>query len=532
MNDYYVYLYKDVDGEPVYIGKGIGDRARQHLKLSNNDRLNKWIRKRSEQGYLIEPEIVAHGSEDNMLMVEVALIKLFGRADQAKGGLFNNTDGGDGVSNPSDEVRDKMSKAAFERYGGERIFRFKHFESGEIFEGNCPEFAAFLGVRVTSVNRLVIDGGVHSVKGWVLDGSEIKPNMYRKEFDFIHLGTGESIKATQSEFCNLTGLSPSLVNQLVHNVVVHGNGWVLKGNEGKITNLVQNSRGHWYTPPNPWRVNKLSNTALRTWAMAEQIIKAWLKLSQTDANIRPQKLLRSMGLQDKLSARVVENILDKYLNSNFDPIQNDDWKSFYRDYCDEYSLPDFEQPEGIRDGRSSTVFYTKKELLTTSPKKPNKKPLIIEGVLFSSITDAAEKFSVSRQVIGERINKGWSPEQAVGLCPPPQRQQAYNSEEILVDGVRFESISSAAKAYGFTTQQIHKRLKKLGWSVDEAFGIKERKAQPSNSSKSVTINGITYQSMKMACQTYDVAHSTIRRRMATGMTLEEAFTKPLRDKLN
>lgn len=63
----------------------------------------------------MEPEIVAHGTEDNMLLVEVALIKFYGRKDHLMGPLLNATDGGEGVSNPSEEVRAKKESLSVQK---------------------------------------------------------------------------------------------------------------------------------------------------------------------------------------------------------------------------------------------------------------------------------------------------------------------------------------------------------------------------------------------------------------------------------
>ena len=191
-SEYYVYLYKDLDGTPVYVGKGKGNRAFEHLNRSTNNRLNKFIAARSNEGHTIEPEIVAAGSEDNMLMVEVAVIKLFGRADKMLGPLFNNTDGGEGVSNPSDEIRERMSQAAFKRHGGERIFNFENSKTDEYFTGNCPQFALHINKSIKQVNRFVsttiYGSDVKSIDGWIVQGSGVDPNNYRTQFEFIHVG--------------------------------------------------------------------------------------------------------------------------------------------------------------------------------------------------------------------------------------------------------------------------------------------------------------------------------------------------------
>jgi hypothetical protein len=59
-------------------------------------------------------------TEEHAFLIEKALIRSYGRADCGNGPLYNNIDGGNAVSNPSDEVRVKQADAMFRRFGTEK----------------------------------------------------------------------------------------------------------------------------------------------------------------------------------------------------------------------------------------------------------------------------------------------------------------------------------------------------------------------------------------------------------------------------
>jgi hypothetical protein len=534
-SEYYVYLYKDLDGTPIYVGKGKGKRAFEHLRGSSNDRLNKFISARSNEGYTVEPEIVATGSEDNMLMVEVALIKLFGRADNMLGPLFNSTDGGDGLSNPSDEIRGKMSQAAFKRHGGERVFIFENFKTGEIFSGNCPQFALHLNKSIKQVNRFVstsiYGSDVKSIDGWIIQGSGIDPNNYRTSFEFVHVGTGESECCSQTEFVEKFGVSPSLINQLVKNKIPHANGWVLKANNKGIQGLTQNAKGNWYTPVNPWRAKGKSEATLTAWAMSKGIKNSWKSLCAIDPDIRAIRLLRSMKLVDQLSARMVSTILDKLIDGSFDPDTNDDWQDFYKDYASNNKLPVFEIPKEIFVKRSNKWISSLEDLVPDAkPTQPHQKPVTINGIAYQSYREAAEDHGLVYETFRSRMSKGWTLEQAVGLIPPPPRRPHKNSIEINIGGVIYSSLSKAAKAYGLSNQKVHKRLTKFNWSIEQALDIHPPPTKLSNSAKSLEVRGVVYDSIEAACQAFSITVQTASRRRRQGMSLEEAICAPTRGK--
>jgi len=106
---FYVYAYLRKDGQsPYYIGKGSGDRA--------------WSKKRTYKPPSDKNRIIIIAKslfEEEAFDLEKKLIKKFGRKDIGTGILANQTDGGEGGSNISPEVRAKRSKALKGVYVGE-----------------------------------------------------------------------------------------------------------------------------------------------------------------------------------------------------------------------------------------------------------------------------------------------------------------------------------------------------------------------------------------------------------------------------
>lgn len=109
---HYVYVLCRGDGNPFYVGKGMGNRvfhheaeARTTERLTHKLNVIRACNRRDEPiGYCIESsfakEAEAHARERE-------LIALFGRHDLGLGPLTNQTDGGEGASNPSEESRER-----------------------------------------------------------------------------------------------------------------------------------------------------------------------------------------------------------------------------------------------------------------------------------------------------------------------------------------------------------------------------------------------------------------------------------------
>ena len=102
----YVYLHKTKDTNVIFY-VGIGSDKNYNRAYFFKKRSNKW--NGVYNNHPIEVEIVYDNlSWEEACCKEKELIKEYGRLDLNAGSLVNMTDGGEGLYNPSDEVRQKL----------------------------------------------------------------------------------------------------------------------------------------------------------------------------------------------------------------------------------------------------------------------------------------------------------------------------------------------------------------------------------------------------------------------------------------
>lgn len=100
-NKFYVYKYLDENDVPYYVGKGKNNRAfEDHGVIPVPTDIKKII--------IIEDNL----TEEDAFSKEKEFIILYGRKDLGNGSLLNKTAGGQGLSNPSIETKQKLSENA------------------------------------------------------------------------------------------------------------------------------------------------------------------------------------------------------------------------------------------------------------------------------------------------------------------------------------------------------------------------------------------------------------------------------------
>lgn len=113
---FYAYIYRDPSrgSEPIYVGKGHGRRAWQHLSRHDTHPFTQRLQKMKREG--VEPtiEIITALDEDHAYFLEDCLVSIIGRKNLQRGPLLNITEGGRGSKKGrilSEESRRRISES-------------------------------------------------------------------------------------------------------------------------------------------------------------------------------------------------------------------------------------------------------------------------------------------------------------------------------------------------------------------------------------------------------------------------------------
>lgn len=139
--------------------------------------------------------------------------------------------------------------------------------------------------------------------------------------------------------------------------------------------------------------------------------------------------------------------------------------------------------------------------------------VIVEGVKYKDIKEACKAYNILYDTYLSRVNKiGMSMEEAL---KKPCRDRFF----ISIEGKDYYSVQDLCDNYGVTRQNYYHRLRS-GWSIEEALGI--------ISKNKILIDGVYYDSIKDACVKRGIPYGTILSRKKSGMSVEEAFLADIR----
>jgi hypothetical protein len=180
--EFYTYTYIDPERHvPIYVGKGHGGRAFDHLRSKKNKRFANRLKTLSRKG--LEPSIEIHPalSEDAAFDEEKRLIKVYGRRDMGTGTLYNLTDGGEGACGhvKSPETLEKLAASVKASYTPAlRELRRQQF-TGQVFSDSARQkmSEAKLGTKRSAESkakqgRSISGENHHAAKTWQLQSPD------------------------------------------------------------------------------------------------------------------------------------------------------------------------------------------------------------------------------------------------------------------------------------------------------------------------------------------------------------------------
>ena len=95
----------------------------------------------------------------------------------------------------------------------------------------------------------------------------------------------------------------------------------------------------------------------------------------------------------------------------------------------------------------------------------------VENVIYPSLTQAVKKYNLNYNNVQNRLKRGWSIEKAFEIEKPDRNILKIN---VILQGVKYRSIAAACRFYNIKYSKVLWRLKYGGWSLEEAFELKEK----------------------------------------------------------
>lgn len=138
--------------------------------------------------------------------------------------------------------------------------------------------------------------------------------------------------------------------------------------------------------------------------------------------------------------------------------------------------------------------------------------IIVNGVKYNSIVDACSEYGVDAYLFRNRIANGWSIEEALEIV---ERRKSKKGSIEIEDIKGYSSLAELCRDFNISYSLVRQRLQR-GLSLDDAISGK-------SISKNIVVNGVSYKSLNDACESLNIPYYTVCMRISNGWGIEEAL---------
>jgi len=163
--------------------------------------------------------------------------------------------------------------------------------------------------------------------------------------------------------------------------------------------------------------------------------------------------------------------------------------------------------------------WTYEQALEIAPP-PIDRSIKVGGIVYPTLSEACHVHDLDAKTVRYRLSAGWSIEQAFEQSDPPAR--ISKGREIVVEGVAFPSLTQAAKLYGVNAGTAQSRIK-MGWTIDQVFSLEERPKRTAHNAEPIELNEIVYASRSQAAEAHGIPVKIVESRLKLGWSVREAF---------
>jgi transposase-like protein/predicted GIY-YIG superfamily endonuclease len=182
---------------------------------------------------------------------------------------------------------------------------------------------------------------------------------------------------------------------------------------------------------------------------------------------------------------------------------------------------------------SSTAYKLKMEFGLVEKKAAPITNITVHGTVFPTLKQAADQYGVKYTTVHRRIKKlGWSVEQALEIEP---RITPYTKKlkAVTAFGVEYRSMTHAARAFGMNPKLVASRARNC-WPVEEALTIEPGGAplknqwrdRPTTQQRREEVKALGFSSLAEAAKAHGLKTAALNQRLNRGFSVKDALETP------